>query len=55
MFLQAVFRPSAELLEIPSGFGNPDHRNVQVSSFYHGLQGREYLLVGEISRGAEEN
>src|SRR5215467_7453462 len=55
MFLQAVFRPSSKLIEIPSGFGHADHGNVEVSSFHHGLQRWENLLIGEIARSAEKN
>src|SRR6516225_4525981 len=55
MFLQAVFRASVKLIEIPPSFGNPDHGNIEVSSLYHRLEGRENLLVGKISGGAEKN
>src|SRR5215471_3784695 len=55
MFLQAVFRPTAKLIEIPSGFGHADHGNVEVSSFHHGLQRRENLLISKVARSAEKN
>jgi hypothetical protein len=55
MFFQAVFSTGAKLIEIPSSFGHPDYRDVKVSSLYHGLQGRENLLVSQIAGGAEEN
>src|SRR5215469_8443710 len=55
VFLQAVFRASAELIKAPSGFGYADYRNVEVSSLHHRLQRWKNLLVGEIACGAEEN
>src|ERR1700739_3103139 len=55
MFLQTVFRASAKLIEVPSSFGDPNHGDVEVSSFHHRLQGRENLLVGKIAGGAEKN
>src|SRR5262249_32084005 len=55
MFLQALFRASVKLIEIPPSFGNPDHGNIEVSPLYHRLEGRENLFVCKISGGAEEN
>jgi hypothetical protein len=55
MFLQAVFRASAKLIEIPSSFGYADDGYIEMSSLHHCLQGGENLLVSEIAGGAEEN
>src|SRR6516162_4457185 len=55
MLLQAVFCASAQLIEIPSCFGNPDHRNIEASPLYHRLERRENLFVCKISGGTEEN
>src|ERR1700739_2333679 len=55
MFLQTVFRASAKLIEIPSGFGDPNHGGVEVPPLYHCLQRRENLFVGKIAGGTEKN
>src|SRR5262249_25958011 len=55
VFLQAVLRASAELIEVPSSFRDTDDRNVEVPSFEHGLQRRKDFFVGKIARGAKEN
>ena len=55
MFLQAVFCASAKLIKIPSGLGDADDGNIEVSSLHHRLQGRKNLFVGEIAGGAEKN
>src|ERR1700746_998820 len=54
MFLQAVFRASTKLIEIPSSFGHANYGDVEVSSFHHRLQGWENLFVGEIAGGTKE-
>src|SRR5215831_11354337 len=55
MLPQAVFCASAQLIEVPSSFGNPNHRDIEVTPLYHRLEGRENLFVCKISGGAEEN
>src|SRR6516162_9455219 len=55
MFLQAVFRASAKLINVPSSFGYADDGHVQVPSLHHCLQRGENLFIGEIAGGAEEN
>src|SRR5215469_15351675 len=55
MFLQAVFRASAKLINIPSSFGYANDGHVQVASLHHRLQRGENLSVGEIASGTEEN
>jgi hypothetical protein len=55
MFLQAVVRPRAKLINIPSGFGYADDGHIEMSSLYHRLQGREDLFVSKIACGPEEH
>ena len=55
MLFQAVLRPGLELVEVPSGLGDADDRNVQRAALNHRLQRREDLLVGKIAGGAEED
>jgi hypothetical protein len=55
MFLEAVVRPRSKLLEAPTGFGDTDHRRVEVTALDHCLQRGEDLFVGQIARGPEED
>src|SRR5216683_1918149 len=55
VLLQAVFRPSTQLIEIPAGFGDADNRNVEMPALRHGLQRGENFLVSEVTCGAKEN
>src|SRR5215813_14366803 len=55
VFFQAVFGPGTKLLQIPSGFGNTDYGNVEVSTLCHRLQRGENLLVCEIAGSSKEN
>src|SRR5262245_21985270 len=55
VFLKAVARPSAELIEVPAGLGHSDHRYIEVPSLHHRLQRRKNLLVRQVSGGAEKN
>src|SRR6266436_6425883 len=55
VFLQAVVRPRAKLIQIPSGFGYTDHGYIKMSALHHRLQRRENLLVGQVTGCAEED
>src|SRR5438445_12179998 len=55
VFLQAVVRPRAKLIKIPSGFGYTDHRYIKMSALHHRLQRRENLLVGQVAGCTEED
>src|SRR6266851_3065341 len=55
VLLQAVFRPSTQLIEIPAGLGDADNRNVEMPALRHGLQRGENFLVSEVACGAKEN
>src|SRR6202040_1573856 len=55
VFLQAVVRPRAKLIQIPSGLGYTNHRYIKMSALHHRLQRRENLLVGEVTGCAEED
>src|SRR5215469_3092411 len=55
VLLQTVFCAGTKLIKVPSRLGDADDRNVKISSFYHRLQGWEYLLVCKVAGGAEEN
>src|SRR6266478_7625294 len=55
VFLQAVVRPRAKLIQIPSGFGYADHGYVEMAPLHHRLQRRENLLVGQVAGRAEDN
>ncbi len=55
VFLQAVMRSRAKLIEIPSCLGYTNDGHIEMSSLHHRLQRREYLLVGQIAGGAKEN
>src|SRR6266446_1053908 len=55
VFLQAVVRPRAKLIKIPSGFGYTDHRYIKMSALHHRLQRRENLLVGQVTGCTEED
>ena len=54
MFLQAIRGPLAELLQVPACFRDADNRDIQMTALYHGLERREYLLVGQIAGCAEK-
>lgn len=53
--LQAVAGPLAQPIERPAGTPDADDRHVEPASAEQRLQRREDLLVGQISRGAEED
>ena len=55
MLRQAVAHPIANLVDVPSGFRDADHRHVQGAVLDHLLQRRKYLLVRQVSAGAEED
>src|SRR5271170_3743194 len=49
VFLKAVLSPGAELVEVPTGFRNPNDGDVKMSPFDHRLQRGEDFLVREIA------
>src|SRR3954467_9671242 len=51
----AVARAGAKLVESPSCLGDAHDWHVEVAPLRHRLQRREYLLVREIARCAEED
>ena len=53
--LETVPGAGLELLEAPAGPGHPDDRQVEVAAADQGLEGREDLPIGEVTRGAEED
>ena len=55
MFLEAVVRPRAKLVEVPASLGDADHRDVKMAAFHHRLQRGENLLIRQIARCAEED
>src|SRR6266545_874328 len=55
VFRHAGFRPLDELRPGPARLGHPHHREVQPAPAHQRLQGREDLLVGQVSGGAEED
>ena len=52
---QIVLRARPELVDVPTGLGYADNRNVEVTPFQHRLQRRENLLVSKIPGGAEKD
>ncbi len=54
MFLQAIFRPGLELLEVPTRFGDADHRHGEVTVPQHRMECREDLFVSQVARGAKK-
>ena len=55
VFLDAVLRPRAQLVEGPAGLGHADDRHVEVAALGHRLQRRKDFLVGQIARGPEKH
>ena len=55
MLLEAVAARAPELVEVPAGLGDADHRHVEVAALDHRLQRREDLLVREVAGRAEED
>src|SRR5262249_35538814 len=55
VLLEAVLGTGLEPFEVPAGLGHADHRDVEVATLDHRLQGREDLLVREVSGCAEED
>src|SRR5262245_44472426 len=55
--LRSCAVPSArlQLIERPAGFGNADHRNVEMTAFGQRLKGGKYFLMGEISGRPEKH
>src|SRR5262249_4753263 len=53
--LQAIFGASLQLIERPSGLGNPDNRDVETFVANEPLDGSENLLICEIAGGAKEH
>src|SRR5208337_2587433 len=49
MLLEAIVRTRFELLESPASFSDTNDRNIEVTALEHRLQGREYLLVSQVS------
>jgi hypothetical protein len=54
VFLNAVTRSVAELIDIPTRFGHADDRHIEVTAFRHRVQCRKNLLVSQISGGTEK-
>ncbi len=54
MLFQAFFRARFQLIQIPSGLGDADDRDVESFVANQVLQRREDLFVGEIARGSEK-
>src|SRR5713101_1998092 len=54
VLLQAVVRPRAKLVEIPSSLGYADHGHNKMSALHHRLQRGENLLVGKIAGCTEK-
>ena len=44
-----------ELFESPAGFGDADHRHIEVATLQHRLQRGKDLLVGEIAGCTKED
>jgi hypothetical protein len=55
VFFDAVTRPLAEPIEIPTLPGHADDRHVEVSAFCHRLQGGKNLLVSKIPGSTEKD
>src|SRR5260370_1524866 len=55
VFLQAIVRPRAKLIRIPSGFGYTDHGDIKMSALHHSLQRWENLFVGQVTGCTEED
>ena len=55
VLFQTVFGAGFELVEVPAGFGDADHRHVEMAVLHHRLQRGEYLLVGKIAGRAEKD
>ena len=55
VLLDRLARPRLQLVEVPPGARDADHRHVEEPAFDHRLQGRIELLVGEIACRAEED
>ena len=53
--LQAVGRARLQLIEVPTGLGDADDRDVQPFVAHQPKQRREDLLVRQIAGGAEED
>ena len=54
MLFHAIAGPLLELVKVPTGFGHPDDRHIQMPAFDHRLQSREDLLVSKVSGRAEK-
>ena len=54
VFFQAVVRPRAKLVNVPSCFGDPDDRHIEMPALHHSLKRRKNLLVSQIASRAEE-
>src|SRR6202034_2828319 len=55
MMLEAVASALPQLLEAPSVLGHADDGDIERAALDHRMQRRKYLLVGEITRGTEED
>ncbi len=55
VFLDALLRARAQLVEGPASLGHADHRNVEVAALGHRLQRRKDLLVRKVARRPEEH
>ncbi len=54
-FSRLSLRPRLQLVEVPAGLGDADHRHVEMAALDHRLQRRKDLLVREVAGGAEEH
>src|SRR6476620_2775902 len=55
MLFDAIARPLAQLIEIPTLLGDADHGHVQLAMLQHRLKRRKDFFVRQISRGAKED
>ena len=55
VLFNAVACARDQLIPVPRGLGNPDHRHIEMPALHHRLQRREDLLVREIACGAEKH
>ena len=55
MVLKAVLGPRFELVERPAGFGHSDYGKIESLIANQSLQRGEYLLISQISSGAEKH
>src|SRR5207244_3214117 len=54
VLFNAIACARAQLIPVPGGPGNADHRHIEMPAFHHRLQRREDLLVRKIAGGAEK-